>query len=333
MPYTSVPPLTGSPSSSGAWLSPGDGSASPPSVVGGSVESPPVVSVVSSGASVSAGAVVGSAAASVPSLITSVPLDAVASVASSSSSPPHAAATRLIAATTVNAFDRYLFRCTDPPEWCFMEGLPGPVSSRPDGRSPHRRGVAGSFVERSRGARRLVLVCVPRAVAGPAVLPVGGVPGGGGLGSEQRAEIDLLAVLRIEQGNGLRQTGGEVPLEELGVLRRAQRVVAREAVTVGAGRLERWHRGAALVADVRATWRERAARRRVEQVGRAPRDHAQPGVARVLDLRDRAQQGLGVRMAHLGEQHRGRGLLDDATGVHHGDLVRAPGDHAKVVRD
>ena len=33
------------------------------------------------------------------------------------------------------------------------------------------------------------------------------------------------------------------------------------------------------------------------------------------------------------EQHRRRRLLDDAAGVHHGDLVGAPGDDAEVVGD
>ena len=56
-------------------------------------------------------------------------------------------------------------------------------------------------------------------------------------------------------------------------------------------------------------------------------------MARVLELRDRLEERLGVRHPHVGEQRAGGGLLDDLAGVHHGDLVGAAGDHAEVVGD
>ncbi len=46
-----------------------------------------------------------------------------------------------------------------------------------------------------------------------------------------------------------------------------------------------------------------------------------------------AQQGLGVGVPHLAEEGLGGGLLDDAPGVHHRDVVGPGGDHAEVVGD
>ena len=57
------------------------------------------------------------------------------------------------------------------------------------------------------------------------------------------------------------------------------------------------------------------------------------GVARLLELRDRLEQRLGVRHPHVGEERARRRLLDDLAGVHHGDLVGAAGDDAEVVGD
>ena len=89
----------------------------------------------------------------------------------------------------------------------------------------------------------------------------------------------------------------------------------------------------AVVLDVGAAGGEGAARRRIDQVGRAAADGLELGVARVLDPRDRAQQRLGVRVLHAGEQRRGRRVLDDPPAVHDRDLVGPAGDDAEVVGD
>ena len=91
--------------------------------------------------------------------------------------------------------------------------------------------------------------------------------------------------------------------------------------------------GVAPVAHVRAAGCEAAAERRVDEVGRPARDRGQPGVRRVLELGDARQQRLGVRHLHVGEQGRGRGVLDDPAAVHDGDLVGVAGDDTEVVGD
>ncbi len=68
-----------------------------------------------------------------------------------------------------------------------------------------------------------IVVCVVRLPPGPVDGLVGRVSG------EQRAQVDLVA-LGVEQRDGLRQSGGDVGLEPGGVLLRAEREVAREAV-------------------------------------------------------------------------------------------------------
>ena len=60
------------------------------------------------------------------------------------------------------------------------------------------------------------------------------------------------------------------------------------------------------VLHVGAARRELAARRRRDDVGRTAGDRRQPRVARRVELRDRAQQRLGVRVPGLGEQRPGR---------------------------
>ena len=54
---------------------------------------------------------------------------------------------------------------------------------------------------------------------------------------------------------------------------------------------------------------------------------------RVVEMRDRAEQALGVGMAGIVEQLVGGGLLDLAAGIHHHDPVGVLGDHAHVVGD
>ena len=63
---------------------------------------------------------------------------------------------------------------------------------------------------------------------------------------------------------------------------------------------------------------------------RAPRAVA---LRRGVEMRDRAQQALGVGMAGIVEQVGGGRLLDLAAGVHHHDAVGVLGDHAHVVGD
>jgi len=46
-----------------------------------------------------------------------------------------------------------------------------------------------------------------------------------------------------------------------------------------------------------------------------------------------ASKRLGVGHAHFLEQCRRRRALDDAAGVHDGDLVGAPGDDTEIMRD
>ena len=96
---------------------------------------------------------------------------------------------------------------------------------------------------------------------------------------------------------------------------------------------ERRRLGVAAGLCVRAARGEAAALRRVDEVGRAAGDGLQPGVARLVDLRDRPQQGLGVGHAHVAEQRGGGRLLDDLPGVHDRDVVGPPGHDAEVVGD
>ncbi len=91
--------------------------------------------------------------------------------------------------------------------------------------------------------------------------------------------------------------------------------------------------GAALVRGPGAPGREPAALRRMRQVGRQAGDGVQR-LSRVLaELRDRGEQGLGVRMVHALEQGGRLGGLHHPARVHHVDPVGVPGDHAHVVRD
>ena len=68
--------------------------------------------------------------------------------------------------------------------------------------------------------------------------------------------------------------------------------------------LQRRFLGEALRLRVRAPGRELAPGRRAHEVGRAAADRVEAGVARLRELRDRLEQRLGVRVAHLAEQRR-----------------------------
>ncbi len=57
------------------------------------------------------------------------------------------------------------------------------------------------------------------------------------------------------------------------------------------------------------------------------------GVARLGDLRDRAQERFGVGHAHVVEQRRRRRRLHDLSRVHHDHVVGAAGDDAEIVGD
>ena len=109
------------------------------------------------------------------------------------------------------------------------------------------------------------------------------------------------------------------------------------SVRVARGRRPRCSGGssvAALVLRVRAARREPAARRRVDEVGRAAADDRRAGCGsgrRASGSTCSSASVYGIRM--LANSARGRRLLDDLAGVHHGDLVGAAGDDAEVVGD
>ena len=86
---------------------------------------------------------------------------------------------------------------------------------------------------------------------------------------------------------------------------------------------------------VRAARREAARVGQIDEIRRPAGDRGQPALADAfaLELRQRAEQRLGVRMLRMVEQLLRRRLLDDLAGVHDGDLVGRLGDDAHVVRD
>ena len=82
-----------------------------------------------------------------------------------------------------------------------------------------------------------------------------------------------------------------------------------------------------------APGREPAAVRRRTEVGRDAGDVEQLAGPVLAELRDRGQQRLGVRVAHVPEQRAGAGCLHQPARVHHVDPVGVPGDHPHVVGD
>ena len=83
---------------------------------------------------------------------------------------------------------------------------------------------------------------------------------------------------------------------------------------------------------VRAARREAASLRRVDEIGRAAPDDLELGVAARSPASGCSCSSASVYgMPHVREQRPGRCLLHDLAGVHHGDLVGAPGHHAEVV--
>ena len=84
---------------------------------------------------------------------------------------------------------------------------------------------------------------------------------------------------------------------------------------------------------MRAARPEMAARRRLQQRRRHPRDRRQALPAVAVDPRDRAQQAPRVGMLRVVEDLVERPLLDDAAGVHDDDAVGDVRDHAEVVGD
>ena len=91
--------------------------------------------------------------------------------------------------------------------------------------------------------------------------------------------------------------------------------------------------GAALVRGPGAPGREPAALRQMGQVGRQAGDGVQRLFRVLVELGDRGEQRLGVRMVHLFEQGGRLGGFHHPARVHHVDAVGVPGDHAHVVRD
>ena len=84
---------------------------------------------------------------------------------------------------------------------------------------------------------------------------------------------------------------------------------------------------------VAASGREAAAFGEVGHVGRLAADGSQAGVAAMLNLGDGFKQGLGVGVAHTGEEVGGGCLFHDAPGIHHGNFVGSARNHAEVVSD
>ena len=156
---------------------------------------------------------------------------------------------------------------------------------------------------------------------------------GGPAAGHQASTSATLVTSPVTASCGLRHLGGQVALQRLAPGVGADRVPAAVDVAGLVGLDERWLLLAAAVLGVRAARREPAARGRVDEVGRPAGDDVEPGVARVLEPRDRLQQRRGVRHPHLGEQGLGRRLLHDLAGVHHRDLVGVAGHDPEVVGD
>ena len=106
---------------------------------------------------------------------------------------------------------------------------------------------------------------------------------------------------------------------------------AREQVTRIVA-VERWFLLATLIGRARAAGREAAAGRGIREVGGQARDADQRFAVVLAQLRDRAEQRLGVGMPHGGEDLFGRGRLDDPAGIHDADPVGSAGDDAHVMR-
>ncbi|MDQ1110799.1 hypothetical protein QE418_000247 [Microbacterium testaceum] len=83
----------------------------------------------------------------------------------------------------------------------------------------------------------------------------------------------------------------------------------------------------------RAACRERAALRQCRKGRRASLERHEPLRTRGLHVRHRAQKPHRVRHVRVVEDLVDRAALDELAGVHHGDAVRVPCDHAEVVRD
>jgi hypothetical protein len=88
---------------------------------------------------------------------------------------------------------------------------------------------------------------------------------------------------------------------------------------------------AAAIESVGAARMEGAAEWELGQIGRLAGDGVQGLLA--ADLRNRAEQGFGVRVARRTEQLVDGALFDDAAGVHHGHAIAHAGDDAQVVGD
>ena len=83
----------------------------------------------------------------------------------------------------------------------------------------------------------------------------------------------------------------------------------------------------------RAAWRERTARRQVQQGGRVALDRGQRLVLVKVRTRQGSQQTDGVRVTGAIEQLVDVGPLDDATGIHDGHPVGKASHDTEVVGD
>jgi hypothetical protein len=91
--------------------------------------------------------------------------------------------------------------------------------------------------------------------------------------------------------------------------------------------------GPAVVGGVAAPGREPAAVGRIRQIRWEARNGEKLNIGILSELWDRPQEGLGVRVMHVGEQRaRGR-TFDDPPGVHDMNPVGSAGHHAHIVGD
>jgi hypothetical protein len=91
--------------------------------------------------------------------------------------------------------------------------------------------------------------------------------------------------------------------------------------------------GSTVVLGVRAARREAAANDLLGQVRWGPGNRRELVLRRVLQIRHRGEQRLGVGVMHGVKQLVGGGLLGLFACVHHHDTVGPAGDDTEVVRD
>ena len=81
------------------------------------------------------------------------------------------------------------------------------------------------------------------------------------------------------------------------------------------------------VGGVRAAGREPAPHQLASEVRGQARDRVEPLCLVLVQVGDRGQEGLGVRVAHVAEQRLCPGGFYDPAGIHDHDPVRVAHDH------